>query len=166
MASRARRAALLPGLPDPDIWLRDLRRAGNAGWERGLEARPPHVESRARVAEPSVIYTGPSWRPLHRAPWTVWVLLTPQTLSSGTVSYNVSSERRMSGGIKRSKGKAPNTISESPLAVCPWEAAMYNKETICLGMIQRVKLSLPDLFLSPQHGIAGGFQQRRADKTQ
>ena len=43
---------------------------------------------------------------------------------------------------------------------------MYNKETICLGMIQRVKLSLPDLFLSPQHGIVGGFQQRRADKVQ
>lgn len=90
----------------------------------------------------------------------------PQTLSSGTASYNVSNERRMTGGIKRSKGKAPNTISESPLAVCPWEAAMYNKETICLGMIQHVKFSLPDLFLSPQHGIAGGFQQRRDDKAQ
>lgn len=72
----------------------------------------------------------------------------------------------MTGGIKRSEGKAPNKISEIPLAVRPWEAATYNKETICLGMIQRVKLSLPDLFLSPQHGIAGGFQRRRADKAQ
>lgn len=85
------------------------------------------------------------------------MLVTPQTLSDGTVSYTVSSERGMTGGIKRSEGKAPNTISESPLAICPWEAAMYNKEMICLGMIQSVKLSFPDLFLRPQHGIAGGF---------
>lgn len=92
--------------------------------------------------------------------------MTPRTLSGGTVSYNVSRERRMTEGIKRSEGKAPNKISEIPLAVRPWEAATYNKETICLGMIQRVKLSLPDLFLSPQHGIAGGFQRRRADKAQ
>lgn len=63
----------------------------------------------------------------------------------------------MIGEMKKSKGKAPNTISESPLAICPWEAAMYNKETSCLGVIQHVKLSVPDLFLSPQHRIAGGF---------
>lgn len=43
---------------------------------------------------------------------------------------------------------------------------MYNKETICLGMIQHVKFSFPDLVLSPQHGIVGGFQHRRADKAQ
>lgn len=70
-------------------------------------------------------------------------------------------------GMRRNEGKGPEAIAASPLAVWPWEAAMYNKEVICLGtVIQHLKLSLPDLFPeSPALGLAGGSWQRTADRA-
>lgn len=61
-------------------------------------------------------------------------------------------------GMRRSEGKGPEAIAVRPLAVWLWEAAMYNKEAICLEVvIQHLKLSLPDLFpKSPARGLAGG----------
>jgi len=79
------------------------------------------------------------------------------TRSSGP-HVDIRNEKAVLGDVEGSERRARNAISESPLAARPWEAAMYNKEMIRLGLgtTQPVKLSSLTSSPSPRRGAAGG----------